>query len=233
MPKKRSAPELRELSDANLASREKEIALALMRSRFELALARSSANPSGIKEMKKERARILTIQKERQLSLAGMVSRMHPQTTVPPMEGKRDAPRVRRAYQHGRAPIVSVRLLGGEYPMLVGHPYTIVLQREVQGITEIQRDLFGDQLREGDKIGKRVVSGNIDLELSFHSRTVNVDSEVLKHIMKRKTSLALQITPREPGDNRLEIFVTVHASKQLLQVLQVPLVAVEGRELVG
>jgi hypothetical protein len=142
------------------------------------------------------------------------------------------ASNLRRTLHKQRVPVVSAKLLGSEYPMVVGQPYTIVLQREPQGVSDIQRDLFGSEIvaKAGTKADRRRSDGNIDLDVSFHSATVSVESETTNHRMKKRSSLEVQITPKEVGNNRLEIFVTVPTSKQLLQVLQVPLYVVARRE---
>jgi ribosomal protein L29 len=258
-PKDQLPSVLRGFSDAELQSRQRQLVDSIMRSTFVRSLSSAKADSTSVKLMKKERARILTIQRERELDVAKRLARMGQPKNAALMAGRKSIPKkpgrivnLKRERQlnlpHTRtadelpsnsestkqisktyaAPVVSARLLGAEYPMVVGRPYTIVLQREANGIAGLQKSLFGTigAKASGRNAGRG--SGNIDLDVAFRSNNVQIGPEPANHLMKKHSSLAVQIIASEQGEHRLDVFVSVPDSKQLLQVLQVPLVAVLG-----
>jgi ribosomal protein L29 len=228
--RKRLIDELRSLNDRDLARREQELSVWLFRARFSRSLGNETVPSSSLQLWKKERAQILTIQKQRQLHIDGLMSRANS------LKGQHNAD-VRALQQRGELartvsqtlpsaePVVAAKLLGSQYPLILGHSYTIVLQRTPQAVFVIQQSLFGDHLskRIASRSARRPSPGNIDLDVSFRSDTVNVDSDTTRHLMKRRSSLEVSITPREVGQSLLEIIITISVSKQLLQVLQVPM----------
>jgi len=263
-PKDQLPSVLRGFSEAELQSRQRQLLDSIMRSTFARSLSSAKADSNSVKLMKKERARILTIQRERELDVAKRLARMGQPKNAALMAGRKSSvvepirkklgrvvnfkrerqlnlPHTRTADELPSnsestkqisktyaAPVVSAKLLGAEYPMVVGRPYTIVLQREANGIAGLQKSLFGTigTKASGRNAGRG--SGNIDLDVAFRSNNVQIGPEPANHLMRKHSSLAVQIIASEQGEHRLDVFVSVPDSKQLLQVLQVPLVAVLG-----
>lgn len=217
--------------------------------------------------MKRERARILTILRERQLKVTERLteiaqarkpvanpdaSRSHSsqvakpagmtlsfsrqrQLSIPEMEQHSEEPArskkrspLPRMEQASREPLISATVLGSEYPLVVGRPYTMVFKRESQGVAAVQRDLlgFGSTQLTQPKSAKRGSVGNFDLDVAFRSTSVRVESDAKTLRMPKRSSLEVRVTPKEAGDHHLEIFVSVPQSKQLLQILRIPLMAV-------
>jgi ribosomal protein L29 len=227
LAKKSNVGDLRQLTDKELTLRERKLAEMIPMRKFNWYVSSSSINASSIRSLKTERARILTIQRERQLSLRGLESSLL-------KDAKRIIdPGIRRASRMQRAPIVTAKLLGSEYPMVVGRPYTFVLQRHPEGIQEIQGDLFRDTHApsKATKVRKRAFSGNVDLDVIFHAKHLLIDPSSPIHQMKQRSNLSIEITPQEPGDTRMDIYLTMPTSKQVLQVLQVPLAVITNRGL--
>lgn len=263
-PKDQLPSVLRGFSDAELQARQRQLVDSIVRSTFARSLSSAKADSTSVKLMKKERARILTIQRERELDVAKRLAHMGQPKNAALMAGRKSSvvepipkklgrvvnlkrerqlnlPHTRTADELPSnsestkqisktyaAPVVSAKLLGAEYPMIVGRPYTIVLQREPNGIAGLQKSLFGTigAKASGRNAGRG--SGNIDLDVAFRSNNVQIGPEPANHLMKKHSSLAVQIIASEQGEHRLDVFVSVPDSKQLLQVLQVPLVAVLG-----
>jgi hypothetical protein len=219
--------------------------------------------------MKRERARVLTILRERQLNViekvtqleqtgralpspganlprnsrvvkpAGMTLSFSRQRHLPipemtqgseepaRMQSKRKSP-LQRVERVSSEPLISATVLGSEYPLVVGRPYTMVFKREFRGVAAVQRELLGSGRVQSmqSKSAKRGSVGNFDLDVAFRSLSVHVESDSKSLRMPKLSSLEVRVTPQEPGDHHLEIFVSVPQSGQLLQILQVPLMTI-------
>ena len=228
MPITKSPSELRALTDSALLNRWRDISERLAKERFARSLGQ--VRPGNLsKELKKECARILTIQRERQLSLSGILERTELSESMTKVRGHSKGASVSSGN-----PVVSAKLLGSEYPIVVGRAYTMILQRDPQSVSTIERDLFGNRQRSKDtKKRKHRTPSNFDLDLSFQSLTVQIRSDESKHQMKRKSSLSIEIVPQQAGRSLLDIVVSISSSKRLLQVLQVPLSVIGHKEFIS
>jgi hypothetical protein len=188
------------------------------------AISSPGASQSRSSQVAKPAGTTLSFSRQRQLPIPEM--KQYPEERVQ-TRSKRKSP-FQRMEQVSREPLISATVLGSEYPLVVGRPYTMVFKREAQGVVAVQRDLLGPGSMQSKqpKSAKRGSVGNFDLDVALRSTSVRVDSDSKIHRMSKRSSLEVRVTPKEPGDHHLEIFVSVPQSRQLLQILQVPLTAV-------
>jgi ribosomal protein L29 len=209
--KRSKASEIRQQNTSELIARGESLSHEIARMRLE---SRSSArgDAGSVRELCKERARIFTILRERQLAFEGMLEE----------RTSSDAKSIPAPEPVNASPLVQLRLERDQFVIKPGHACRIVLELPSPPFFS-QKMLF--------RMGKRRLNARRrhknkqhykERELKVRLRATNlaIKPDLTEYRVTQSSKVRLALVPLHGGICTLELFVFSGTTHQLLQVLR-------------